>query len=72
MKAEDKSSIIGALVLLVICVGGYIVMPSIMLWVGQFSTIAAGLVATIFILLPFIILYFRSRAQKKRDLDARK
>jgi len=67
MKAEDKSSAIGALVLLVICVGGYIVMPNIMLWMGEFSTIAAGVIAALFILLPFIILYFRSRAQKKRD-----
>lgn len=67
MNAEDKSSAIGALILLVICVGGYIIMPSIMLWVGEFSTIAAGLVAALFIMLPFIVLYFRSRAQKKRD-----
>ena len=69
MKVEDKTSAIGALVLLVICVGGYIVMPSIMLWVGEFSTVAAGLVAALFVLLPFIILYFRSLHQKKRDQE---
>lgn len=69
MKPEDKSSIMGAVLLLVICVGGYIVMPSIMLWVGEYSTVAAGAVAALFIALPFIILYFRSRVQKRRDAE---
>jgi cytochrome c biogenesis protein CcdA len=63
---ENRGPVLAAaLILLVFGVGGFF-LPTIMLAVGSYSTVAAGLIAILFVLAFFGIFWLRSRQQPRR------
>jgi len=68
MDSETRNAAIGAAcVLLVFCLAAYF-LPTIMLAVGQVSTVLAALVAIVFVLGLFVVLWLRGRSQRKKGL----
>jgi hypothetical protein len=63
MDKTTRSSLIAAAVI----VGGFgllaYVMPTIMLAVGEVSTVAAGFIAAAFVLAFFLVFYLRGRSR---------
>jgi len=56
-----------ALILLVFGLSAYF-LPTIMLAVGKVSTVLAAIVAAIFMLGLFVVLWLRGRSQRKKGL----
>lgn len=46
---------------------GAFYMPTIMIAVGNISTVAAGLIAILFVLAFFAVFWLRGRSQRKRQ-----
>lgn len=67
MTRQDRNSAIAAAAILLICGGGYLIMPRIMLALGDVSPIVATILALAFLLLPFGILWFRGRHQRRKQ-----
>ncbi len=68
MDSETRSAAFGAAcVLLVFGLAAYF-LPTIMLAVGQVSTVLAALVAIIFVFGLFVVLWLRGRSQRKKGL----
>ena len=65
MKQADKKSALAAALILGGVAGGLLLMPRIMLLIGDVSVYAGTALAFLFILAPFIILYFRALYQRK-------
>ncbi len=67
MTPEAKSQAIAAALIL----GGAMVviyfMPSLVLWIGDFSPVLAVIVGTLLILCFFWIFWLRARYQRRRD-----
>ncbi|WP_309085148.1 hypothetical protein [Chelativorans sp.] len=66
MKENRGAIIAAALILLGFGIVGYF-MPRLMLWVGNFSTAAAGLLAAAFVAAFFLVFWFRTRSQKRKE-----
>ena len=69
MSPSDKKSAVAAAVILAVCGGGYLLMPKLMLALGDISPMAGTALALGFILLPFAILWLRARYQAKHRND---
>lgn len=68
MDRETRSAAIGAAcVLLVFGLAAYF-LPTIMLAAGQVSTVLAVIVAAIFMVGLFVVLWLRGRSQRKKGL----
>ena len=66
MTPENRSSAIAAAILLAIFGLGAFYLPTIMLAVGDISTVAAGIVAVLFVAAFFLVFWLRGRSQQKR------
>jgi drug/metabolite transporter (DMT)-like permease len=66
MTPENRNSAIAAAILLAIFGLGAFYLPTIMLAVGNISTVAAGILAILFVAAFFLIFWLRGRSQKKR------
>ena len=67
MTPENRSSAIAAAVLLAVFGLAAFYLPTIMIAVGNVSTIAAGVIAVLFVAAFFLVFWLRGRSQKKRD-----
>lgn len=68
MSPENRNSAIAAAILLAVFGLGAFYMPTIMLAVGNLSTVAAAFIAVAFVLAFFAVFWLRGRSQKRRDL----
>ena len=66
MTPENRNSAIAAALLLAIFGLGAFYLPTIMLAVGDISTVAAGIVAVLFVAAFFLVFWLRGRSQQKR------
>lgn len=69
MSPEAKSQAIAAAVILI---GAGVViyyLPTLVLWIGQYSPVLAVIVGTLLLLGFFAIFWLRARYQKRRDGD---
>ena len=66
MTSENRNSAIAAALLLAIFGLGAFYLPTIMLAVGDISTVAAGIVAVLFVAAFFLVFWLRGRSQRKR------
>ncbi|MCX7304813.1 MAG: hypothetical protein NTV73_10830 [Hyphomicrobiales bacterium] len=68
MTPENRSSAIAAAILLAVFGLGAFYMPTIMIAVGNVSTIAAGIIAVLFVGAFFMVFWLRGRSQRRRGL----
>lgn len=67
MDRDTRNAAIGALwVLLLFGIAAYY-LPTVMLAIGNVSTILAGVVAAVFMVAIFIVFWLRGRSQRKKD-----
>jgi hypothetical protein len=67
MDRDTRNAAIGALwVLLLFGIAAYY-LPTVMLAIGNVSTILAGVVAAVFMMAIFIVFWLRGRSQRKKD-----
>ena len=66
MTPENRSSAIAAAILLAVFGLGAFYLPTIMLAVGYLSTIAAGVVAVLFVVAFFLVFWLRGKSQERR------
>jgi len=65
MKRDSRNALIAAAwILLIFGIGGYF-LPKVILAVGDYSTIAAGAVAALFVLAFFMVFWLRGRYQRR-------
>jgi membrane protein implicated in regulation of membrane protease activity len=64
---ENRNAAIAAAILLLVFGLGAVYMPTIMLAVGNVSTVAAGLIAVLFVAAFFLVFWLRGRSQRRRD-----
>ena len=69
MTSENRNAAIAAAVLLAVFGLGAFYLPTVMLAVGNLSTVAAGLIAILFVAAFFGVFWLRGRSQNKRDGD---
>lgn len=66
MTPENRSSAIAAAILLGAFGLGAFYMPTVMIAVGNFSTVAAGIIAVLFVAAFFLVFWLRGRSQRNR------
>ncbi|MCR4265001.1 hypothetical protein [Nitratireductor sp. ZSWI3] len=66
MTDNRKSAIAAAIILIGFGIAAFM-MPRIMLALGDYSTVAAGVVAVGFVAAFFLVFWLRARAQNRRD-----
>jgi uncharacterized membrane protein len=66
-RETRNAAVAAALILLVFGLSAYF-LPTIMLAVGKVSTVLAAVVAAIFMLGLFVVLWLRGRSQRKKGL----
>ncbi|WP_028033201.1 hypothetical protein [Chelativorans sp. J32] len=66
MKENSGPIIAAAVILIGFGIIGFL-MPRIMVWVGDYSTVAAGLVAALFVAAFFLVFWFRARSQRRKE-----
>jgi len=63
---ENRGAIIAAVLILIgFGIVGFL-MPRIMLWVGNYSTAAAGVIAAAFVAAFFLVFWLRARSQRRK------
>lgn len=67
MTPENRNSAIAAAILILVFGLGAFYMPTIMLAVGDVSTVAAGAIAVLFVAAFFLVFWLRARSQRRRD-----
>ena len=66
MTSENRNSAIAAAILLTVFGLGAFYMPTVMIAVGNFSTVAAGIIAVLFVAAFFAVFWLRGRSQRRR------
>jgi drug/metabolite transporter (DMT)-like permease len=66
MTPENRNSAIAAAILLLVFGLGAFYMPTMMIAVGNFSTVAAGIIAVLFVAAFFLVFWLRGRSQRRR------
>ncbi|MEW9835222.1 hypothetical protein [Mesorhizobium marinum] len=64
MTPENRSAAIAAAVLLAVFGVGAYYLPKIMIAVGNLSTVAAGIVAILFVAAFFLVFWLRGRSRR--------
>ncbi|MEW9804435.1 hypothetical protein ABUE31_00365 [Mesorhizobium sp. ZMM04-5] len=64
MTPENRSAAIAAAVLLAVFGVGAYYLPTIMIAVGNLSTVAAGIVAILFVAAFFLVFWLRGRSRR--------
>ena len=67
MTPENRNSAIAAAILILVFGLGAFYMPTIMLAVGDVSTVAAGAIAVLFVAAFFLVFWLRARSQRRRE-----
>lgn len=67
MDPKTRNAAIAAAAMLIVFGLVAYMMPTIMLWLGDVSPVAAGAFVALFILAPFIVLWLRARNQRDRE-----
>ena len=67
MTPENRNSAIAAAILLAVFGFGAFYMPTIMIAVGNVSTVAAGVIAVLFVAAFFMVFWLRGRSQNRRE-----
>jgi hypothetical protein len=65
MDTNSRNAAIAAAIILAGFGLGAFYMPTIMIAVGNYSTIAAGIVAVLFVLAFFLVFWLRARSQRR-------
>jgi hypothetical protein len=68
MDSETRNAAIAAACVLLVFGSAAYYLPTIMLAVGQVSTVLAALVAIVFVFGLFVVLWLRGRSQRKKGL----
>lgn len=61
MTRENRNAALAAFVIMAVFGGGFYLMPRLMLAIGDYSTIAAGLFGVLFVLAFFVVFWLRGR-----------
>ncbi len=69
LTPENRNSAIAAAIVLAVFGFGAFYLPTVMLAVGNLSTVAAGVVGVLFVAAFFVVFWLRGRSQNKRDGD---
>jgi drug/metabolite transporter (DMT)-like permease len=64
MTSENKSAATAALIIMLAFGLGWYFMPAIMIAIGNYSTVVAGLFAAAFVAAFFLIFWLRGRQQR--------
>ena len=67
MTRENRQAAIAAAVLMIVFGLGAFYMPTVMLAVGNVSTVAAGIIAVLFVAAFFVVFWLRGRSQSRRE-----
>ena len=67
MTPENRNAAIAAAVLLLVFGLGAFYLPTIIVAVGNFSTVVAGAIAVLFVGAFFLVFWLRGRRQRKRS-----
>jgi hypothetical protein len=67
MTPENRNAAIAAVILLAIFGLGAVYLPTVMLAVGNRSTLAAGIIAVLFVAAFFLVFWLRGRSQSRRE-----
>lgn len=67
-SGNNRSAAIAAALILLAAGIGFTVLPSIMLWLGDFSPWLAAGFGTVFVLAFFAVFWLRARHQRKKGL----
>jgi len=67
MTPENRNSAIAAAIVLAVFGLGAFYLPTVMLAVGNISTIAAGIIAVLFVAAFFMVFWLRGRSQRRRE-----
>jgi drug/metabolite transporter (DMT)-like permease len=65
VTAENRNSAIAAAILLAVFGVGAFYLPTVMIAVGNLSTIAAALIAILFVAAFFLVFWLRGRSQRR-------
>lgn len=65
-NGETRSTVIAATIIFIVAVGGWFVLPPILLWLGTFSPWLSLLAAAIFVASFFLVFWLRARYQRSR------
>lgn len=63
MTDKDRKALIAAAIIMAGVAGTAYVLPAVMLWLGEISSVAAGAFALLFLFCFFIIFWLRARSQ---------
>lgn len=66
MTENRKTAVAAAIILIGFGLVAFL-MPRIMLAVGEYSTLAAGVIAVLFVAAFFIVFWIRARSQNRRS-----
>jgi hypothetical protein len=66
MSPENRNAAIAAAVILLLFGLAAFYLPQVMLFVGERSTAAAGVIAVLFVLAFFLVFWLRARSQSRR------
>ncbi|OJF96596.1 hypothetical protein [Pararhizobium antarcticum] len=67
VRKERSPAIAAAIILVVVAIGFYL-LPSMMLWLGDYSPWLAAVFGALFVLGFFLIFWLRARYQRRRGL----
>ncbi len=70
MTPENRNSALAAAVFLAVFGFGAFYLPTVMLTVGNLSTVAAGAVGILFVAAFFLVFWLRGRSQNRRKDEA--
>jgi drug/metabolite transporter (DMT)-like permease len=63
---ENRNSVVAAAILLAVFGVGAFYLPTVMIAVGNLSTVAAALIAILFVAAFFLVFWLRGRSQRRR------
>ncbi len=64
MTAENRNAALAALIIMLVFGGGAFYLPSVMLALGGYSTIAAGIFGVLFVAAFFMVFWLRGRSRR--------
>ncbi|HEY6630151.1 MAG TPA: hypothetical protein VIZ90_01740 [Rhizobiaceae bacterium] len=67
MTPENRNAAIAAAILILVFGLGAFYLPTVMIAVGNVSTVAAGVIAVLFVAAFFLVFWLRGRSQRRRD-----
>ncbi len=67
MRSENANAALAALVIVIVFGLGAYFLPTMMLAVGEVSTIAAGVLAVAFVAAFFLLFWLRGRSRRSND-----